>query len=112
MANANETQIIRFGLFEVDLRAGELRKNGVKIRLQQQPFQILAILLQHPFLVNHPEVSQRSQIVVACVSMQWRRKNAKHGHECPRILDVIQLSITTGAAPRVEGCWTFDWRNR
>ena len=48
MANAKESQIIRFGLFEVDLRAGELRKNGVKIRLQQQPFQIVAILLQHP----------------------------------------------------------------
>jgi TolB-like protein/DNA-binding winged helix-turn-helix (wHTH) protein/Tfp pilus assembly protein PilF len=48
MASANDSRIIRFGLFEVDLRTGELRKNGVKIRLQQQPFQILVILLQHP----------------------------------------------------------------
>jgi len=60
MANANETQIIRFGLFEVDLRAGELRKNGVKIRLQQQPFQILAILLQHPGdIVTREELSEQ-----------------------------------------------------
>src|SRR6202162_3930126 len=36
---------IRFGSFELDLRAGELRKQGVKIKLQEQPFQILAMLL-------------------------------------------------------------------
>jgi TolB-like protein/DNA-binding winged helix-turn-helix (wHTH) protein/Flp pilus assembly protein TadD len=37
---------IRFGVFEVDLRAGELRKNGLKIKLQEQPFQILSLLLE------------------------------------------------------------------
>lgn len=41
-------QIFRFGVFEADLSAGELRKNGVKIRLQEQPFQILAFLLGRP----------------------------------------------------------------
>jgi DNA-binding winged helix-turn-helix (wHTH) protein/Tol biopolymer transport system component len=40
--------IVRFGTFEVDLRAGELRRNGVRVRLQEQPFQVLAILLQSP----------------------------------------------------------------
>jgi len=40
--------IIRFGIFEVDLRAGELRRNGSKIRLQDQPFQVLALLLSKP----------------------------------------------------------------
>jgi hypothetical protein len=39
---------IRFGAFEVDLRAGELRKQSVKIKLQEQPFQILSMLLEHP----------------------------------------------------------------
>lgn len=39
--------IVRFGVFEVDLRAGELRKQGLKIKLQEKPFQILALLLQH-----------------------------------------------------------------
>src|SRR5437016_2513203 len=38
---------LRFGVFEVDLRAGELRKHGLQIRLQEQPFQVLAILLEH-----------------------------------------------------------------
>jgi TolB-like protein/DNA-binding winged helix-turn-helix (wHTH) protein/Flp pilus assembly protein TadD len=39
---------LRFGAFEVDLRAGELRKNGLKVRLQDQPFQVLAMLLERP----------------------------------------------------------------
>lgn len=38
----------RFGAFELDLRAGELRKNGFRIRLQEQPFQVLQVLLEHP----------------------------------------------------------------
>jgi TolB-like protein/Tfp pilus assembly protein PilF len=40
--------IIRFGVFEADLRAGELRKSGVRIRMQEQPFQILVMLLERP----------------------------------------------------------------
>ncbi len=39
---------LRFAVFEVDLAAGELRKNGSRIRLQEQPFQILAYLLDRP----------------------------------------------------------------
>ena len=39
---------LRFGVFELDLRAGELRKHGLRIRLQEQPFQVLAMLLEHP----------------------------------------------------------------
>src|SRR2546430_512597 len=38
---------VRFGVFEVDLRAGELRKRGVKVKLQDQPFLILQVLLEH-----------------------------------------------------------------
>src|SRR5467141_2266828 len=41
-------EVIRFGPFELDLRAGELRKHGRKTRLQQQPFRVLALLLEHP----------------------------------------------------------------
>ena len=40
--------VVRFGAFELDLRAGELRKHGVKIKLQDQPFQILVMLLEQP----------------------------------------------------------------
>jgi TolB-like protein/Tfp pilus assembly protein PilF len=38
----------RFGRFDVDLRARELRKDGVRLRLQDQPFEVLAMLLEHP----------------------------------------------------------------
>ena len=40
--------VIRFGSFEADLRVGELRQHGRRIKLQQQPFRILALLLEHP----------------------------------------------------------------
>jgi TolB-like protein/DNA-binding winged helix-turn-helix (wHTH) protein/Flp pilus assembly protein TadD len=39
---------LRFGVFELDLRAGELRKHGLRVRLQEQPLQILTMLLEHP----------------------------------------------------------------
>jgi len=40
------SEILRFGTFEVDLRAAELRKQGVRIKLQDQPFHVLSFLLQ------------------------------------------------------------------
>jgi DNA-binding winged helix-turn-helix (wHTH) protein len=40
--------VIRFGVFEVDLRSGDLRKNGLKVKLTGQPFQVLAMLLERP----------------------------------------------------------------
>src|SRR5437016_528586 len=48
METSPHLQAVRFDSFELDLRAGELRKEGSKIRLQDQPFQILAMLLEHP----------------------------------------------------------------
>jgi DNA-binding winged helix-turn-helix (wHTH) protein len=39
---------VRFGPFELDARAGELRKHGIKIKLREQPVRILAMLLEHP----------------------------------------------------------------
>jgi TolB-like protein/Flp pilus assembly protein TadD len=47
-SRSSSTQNVRFGTFELDLRAGELRHDGVKVRLQDQPFQILAMLLEQP----------------------------------------------------------------
>src|SRR5713226_1435087 len=41
-------RVVRFGVFEVDLRAGDLRKHGTRIRLQQQPLRVLTLLLEHP----------------------------------------------------------------
>ena len=48
MEHASVPRSVRFGIFEVDLRAGELRKGGLRIRLQEQPFQVLSMLLEQP----------------------------------------------------------------
>jgi DNA-binding winged helix-turn-helix (wHTH) protein len=53
-------RIVRFAAFELDLVAGELRKSGVRIRLQEQPFQVLAFLLQRPGdVVTREELRQK-----------------------------------------------------
>ncbi len=52
--------LIRFGIFEVDLQAGELRRQGVKVKLQQQPFQVLAMLPERPAeVVRREEIQKR-----------------------------------------------------
>jgi serine/threonine-protein kinase len=51
---------VRFGPFELDVRGGELHKEGRRIRLQEQPFQILRMLLESPgAVVSREEIRQR-----------------------------------------------------
>src|SRR2546428_3808102 len=51
---------VRFGAFELDLRASELRKQGAKVKLQEQPFQILQALLQRAGeIVTREELQQK-----------------------------------------------------
>jgi len=58
VSNGNGT--VRFGVFEVDLRSGELRKSGSRIKLQDQPFKVLQILLEHSGdLVTREELQSR-----------------------------------------------------
>jgi DNA-binding winged helix-turn-helix (wHTH) protein len=45
---SQQTARFRFGTFEADTASGELRKNGIRLRLQDQPFQVLILLLEHP----------------------------------------------------------------
>ena len=60
MATATHSRSARFGVFEVDLRAGEPRKAGLRVRLQEQPFQVLAMLLERPGeVVTREELQQR-----------------------------------------------------
>src|ERR1700726_1615111 len=42
------SNIVRFGIFEANLETGELRRNGARVKLQDQPFQLLALLLARP----------------------------------------------------------------
>src|SRR5512134_409794 len=45
---ASSPRVVGFGVFEVDLRAGELRRRGVRVRLQEQPLRVLGVLLERP----------------------------------------------------------------
>jgi Tol biopolymer transport system component/DNA-binding winged helix-turn-helix (wHTH) protein len=52
--------VIQFGLFEADLATGELRKGGIRIRLQAQPFRVLSCLLEKPGdIVTREEIQQK-----------------------------------------------------
>jgi DNA-binding winged helix-turn-helix (wHTH) protein len=51
---------MRFGAFEVDLRAGEVYKHGIRLKLHYQPFQVLSLLLEHPGdVVTREELHQK-----------------------------------------------------
>ncbi|PYQ38328.1 MAG: hypothetical protein DMG99_19135 [Acidobacteria bacterium] len=59
-APQNSSRVLRFGVFEADLRAGELRKSGIKLRLTGQPFQVLAMLLERAGeVVTREELQQK-----------------------------------------------------
>ena len=59
-ATDHPARTARFGVFEVDLRTGELHRDGVRIKLQDQPFRLLVFLLERPGeVVNRDELRQR-----------------------------------------------------
>src|SRR5271166_4900098 len=60
MEAAPQTRRTRFGAFEVDVRAGEVYKHGIRLKLQDQPFQVLAVLLEHAGdVVTREELRQK-----------------------------------------------------
>ncbi len=60
MMGLTDSKIIRFGVFEADLAARELRKRGVRVKLQEQPFRLLQTLLERPGeIVTREEIQQQ-----------------------------------------------------
>src|SRR5512141_848749 len=60
MPTSIEPRVYRFGLYEADMRSGELRKNGIKLKLQGQPFGVLGALLERPGdVVTRDELRER-----------------------------------------------------
>src|SRR3954469_15422011 len=56
----NQKRLAHFGPYQADLRTGELRKHGIRLRLQEQPFQVLAMLLASPGeLVTREQLQKR-----------------------------------------------------
>ena len=58
-SQSNDGRKLQFGVFEADLEAGELRRSGTKVRLQSQPFKVLAALLEKPGEVRSRETLQQ-----------------------------------------------------
>lgn len=60
MEATDRTRRARFDAFEVDLRSGEVRKHGIRLKLHRQPFQVLSLLLEHPGdVVTREELRQK-----------------------------------------------------
>lgn len=60
MPQPSQRRLFRFGLYEADVRSGELRKNGVKQKIQGQPFEVLVALLERPNeVVTRDELRER-----------------------------------------------------
>jgi cholera toxin transcriptional activator len=59
-SDPNQKRLAQFGPYHADLRTGELRKHGIRLRLQEQPFQVLAMLLSNPGeLVTREQLQKR-----------------------------------------------------
>src|SRR5215471_4503682 len=60
MEDEQANRRVSFGVFDLDLRTGELRKHGVRVRLQRQPFDVLAVLIQRAGdVVTREELQQK-----------------------------------------------------
>jgi TolB-like protein/DNA-binding winged helix-turn-helix (wHTH) protein/Flp pilus assembly protein TadD len=126
---------VRFAVFEVDLESGELRKHGIKIKLQHKPYQILALLMEHPGdIVTREELQRRLWPSDVFVDFESGLNNAVKklrvalgdSAETPRFVetvagrgyrflgapqypDPVEVSLpASGPAPRSSGSWL--WR--
>jgi TolB-like protein/DNA-binding winged helix-turn-helix (wHTH) protein/lipoprotein NlpI len=109
--------IVRFGAFEVDLRAGELRKGGVKIKLHGQPFQVLAMLLERPDeVLTREELHKRLWSAETFVDFEQGLNNAimrlrealNDSADAPRFIETLPRRGYRFIAPVVEPGISID----
>ena len=98
MTRTAPSRLLRFGAFEVDLLAGELRKLGMKVKLQEKPFQVLALLLEHAGeVVTREELRQKLWPSEPC------RQASNHGIRtrrviCPLLSQYVTLLERNGSS--------------
>ena len=80
--------LVRFGIFEADLSSGELRKAGIRIKLQDQPFRILALLLE-----NAGQVTTREEIQKRI----WAEAEVDFEHGLGRAINKIRDALGDSA---------------
>jgi DNA-binding winged helix-turn-helix (wHTH) protein len=98
LAEQQEAAKFRFGVFEADLKSGELRKSGIRIRIQAQPFRVLTFLLERPGeVVSRDELHQCFWSANTIVDMERSLATAIHKiREClddtvvnPRFIETL-----------------------
>jgi DNA-binding winged helix-turn-helix (wHTH) protein len=97
-SNSSNQVIVRFSTYELDVRAGELRKQGVRIKLQEQPFRILEMLVANPGqLVTREELRSRLWSTTSFVdfdhglnkAMNKLREALGDSAESPRFIETL-----------------------
>lgn len=78
MPDTTQASVVRrFGVFEINLQSGELRKNGIRLRLSGQPFQVLAVLIERPGeVVTREELHSRLWLADTFVDFDHGLNNA------------------------------------
>jgi DNA-binding winged helix-turn-helix (wHTH) protein len=102
------TRIIHFGVFELDLKAGVLRKHGLRLKLSEQPFQVLSVLLEKPGeIVTREELRNRFWPSDTFVDFDHGLNNAVmrlrealgDDSENPRFIETIPAADTASLPP-------------
>src|SRR5262245_19533863 len=108
---------LRFGLFDVDLSSGALRRQGIRITLQEQPFQVLLMLLERPGEIVTREEIQKRLWPDTCVDYETnlnaaikRLRNAlKDSADNPRFVETVPrrgyrfIAFTDSQLPESNG---------
>ena len=99
---AQNTEVVRFATFELDVQAGELRKGGLKLKLSGQPVQVLAILLERPGAVVTRDELQKRLWPDTFVDVDHNLNTAINKR---LILPAIFPSFVTGSITAFGGGW-------
>jgi len=120
---------VRFGTFEIDVAAGELRKNGIKLKLQEQPFQVLCMLLEHPgevvtrknFAADSGQGTPSAISITALTAVKRLRDALGDDPDNPRFVETVprrgyrfvsssDLAADSGATARATKWHSRKWR--
>ena len=98
--------VVRFGVFEVDLRGGDLRKKGLKIRLQDQPFQVLLALLEsNGEVVTREELYRRLWAENTFVDFDHSLNTAIRRLRAGKPQEALRLGEVHHGEPAARGGW-------
>jgi len=120
---------VRFGTFEIDVAADELRKNGIKLKLQEQPFQVLCMLLEHPgevvtrknFAADSGQGTPSAISITALTAVKRLRDALGDDPDNPRFVETVprrgyrfvsssDLAADSGATARATKWHSRKWR--